>query len=263
MLVYMVIAGLVLGSVYRVLMRQGRGYARQMASIDVDESTRNAGGVLAWDIRHAGMAGDQLRVPLSADSITLLSVQGVGVVCQKHATLPRYAIWKTGGSIDATVNDSAMVYSVSNAAWHQARITGVNTGSFYGMTACAWSGGRAPDLVVELNGVTGDTAGIGVGSPFRAWRKVTYKAMTESGRTWLGRRVGDNGTYEKLTGPLKASGGLVFTYYDINGAATAVPTDVRLVKFTVLSESYKQYRDASGTSVYRYDSVSTAVALRR
>jgi hypothetical protein len=262
-LVYTVVAGMVMVSLYGVMARQGRGYTRQISSMDADESARDAAAVLAWDIRHAAMAGDQLITPLASDSIVLLSVQGVGVVCDKHASQPRYAIWKTGGSMDSTINDSAMVYRVATSEWKAARISGVNTGSYYGMTSCAWTSTRAPDLVMVLSPAAAeDTAGIEIGSPVRAFRRVTYKAFTSEGRTWLGRKIGA-GSYEKMTGPLRSSGGLSFGYYDINGVATTSPTDVRLVKFTVRTESYKQYRDKVGTSAYRYDSVSTAIALRR
>ncbi len=263
MLVYVIIAGVVMMAIYSVMMRQGRGYTRHLASMDADESARDAGAMLAWDLRHAAMAGDQIAT-FATDSIVLLSVQGVGVVCAKHASQPRYAIWKTGGSMEATSADSAMVYRVATSVWQAAKVTEVNTGAFYGMNSCAWSGSRAPDLVMVLGVTTSDdTAGIAVGSPVRAFRRVTYKAFTEGGRTWLGRRVGVTGSFEKLTGPLKSSGGLEFNYFDINGAATTSPTDVRLVKFKVRTQSYKEYRDAVGSSMYRYDSVSTSIALRR
>ncbi len=261
MLVYTVIAGLAVAAVFRVMIRQSRGYAQQAASIDVGESARSAAAMMAWDIRHAAMGRDTLLV-LSPDSIVLWSVQGVGVVCRKHASLPRYAIWKTGGSIDSTINDSATVFRVASATWRTAKITAVDTGR-YGWNRCAWAADSIkPDLAVELGTTNAaDTANIDVGSAFRAFRKVTYLTITESGRTWLARRIG-TGAYEKMTGPLRSSGGFELSYLDLNGQPTTTRSAVRLVRFVVRTESYRTYRDASGASVRRFDSVATAVALR-
>jgi hypothetical protein len=259
MLVYMTIAGLVMVAMYSVMMRQGRGYTRQLAAVDADESARDAAALLAWDIRHSAMAGDQL-VSFASDEIALLSVQGVGVVCSIHSSLPRYGIWKTGGSMEHTTNDSAMVYRLSTSLWTPAvGITNVSPGASLGVGNCVWPGGRAPDLTIE---VAGDVTGIAIGSPVRAFRRITYKAITDGGRTWLGRKIG-TGSYEKMTGPLKSTAGLEFAYYTSTGATTTDPAAVSFVKFTVRTESYKKYRDATGEGAYRYDSVTTAISLRR
>jgi hypothetical protein len=263
LLIYMVVAALLVSAIYRMLIRQGRGYAQQLAAIDVDESARAAANGIAWDLRHAGVAGHQLVSPLSSDSIGLIALQGVGVVCQRHNTLPRYAIWKMGGSIEATADDSAAVYRASAGVWKSVKVGSVNSGSLYGMTSCAWSGGRLPDLVAEFAvGTPEDTLGIGIGSPVRVFRHETYKAITESGRTWLARRVG-TGPYEKLTGPLNAVDGLAFSYHDASGSVTTNPADVRMVRFTIRAQSSSSYRNAAGAFVYRTDSVTTAVAVRR
>jgi Tfp pilus assembly protein PilW len=264
MMVYMVIAAIVLASIYRVMMRQGRGYSQQTAAMDADESARGAGAVLAWDIRHAAMAGDEL-LSLASDSIVVRSVQGVGVVCAKNSGgLAQYGVWKTGGNIEATTADTAMIFRVATSTWKSAKLTGVSTGTAYGVGTCSWTGGRVPDLAIQLaTTVAADTVGITVGSPLRAYRSVTYKAFSQGGRWWLGRRIGPTGAFEKLTGPLIGSAGLSFTYHTSTGAVTTTPTAVATVKFKVLTQSYKQYRDASGALVYRYDSLSSAVALRR
>src|SRR5439155_15322194 len=123
-----------------------------------------------------------------------------------------YGVWKTGGSIEATSADTAMIYRIGTTTWKASRISGVtSTPSSYGVATCAWSGGRTPDLAIQLASLS-DTLGILVGSPVRAYRSVTYKAFQESSRWWLGRRVGSTGAFEKLTGPLTGSTGLAFTY---------------------------------------------------
>src|SRR5215212_28573 len=137
MLVYMVIAGVVLTAIYSVMNRQGRGYARQLATVDVDESARGASTVLAWDIRHATMAADSV-LNFATDSIVLRSVQGVGVICAISSTAAQYGVWKTGGSIDSTILDSAMIYHTGTTTWKRSRILGWTAfPSTYGVANCA------------------------------------------------------------------------------------------------------------------------------
>ena len=102
--------------------------------------------------------------------------------------------------------------------------------------------------------------GLGI-APFRAFRRVEYGIYWEDGRWWLGRKVGAAVTYEMVTGPLLSpiSGGLVFSYSDSSGAATADPTLVAMVSFVIRAESYRR---APGSSNYQVDTVATRVALR-
>jgi hypothetical protein len=230
----------------------------------VDETARGASAVLAWDIRHATMANDSV-VSFASDSITLRSVQGVGVICAINAAQLKYGIWKTGGSIEATLADTAMIYRIATAAWKRVKIDSMTpTPASYGVGTCAWSTGQVPDLAIKLKvDAAPDTVGIRVGSSVRAYRFVTYKAYQESGRWWLGRRENRDGAFQKITGPLIGSNGLSFTYHDSTGAATTDPVLLRTVKFVVRTQSYRTYRDRIGDNLYRYDSISTAVAVRR
>jgi hypothetical protein len=264
MILSMVVSGALLGGFYGVMMRQGRGYSRMIASTDADESARSAAAMLAWELRQASIGGNTLVGTLDAQSVTLRSVQGVGIVCAKSATDPRYAIWKNGGDIQATVDDTAMIYAHMSKAWRQLKISAVGTPADYSMTSCNWSGGRSPDLVVEVSGfAAADTAGIVVGSPFRTYRQVQYGVFQSAGRYWLGRKVSpSSGSYQVLTGPLRGSTGLRFTYYNASGAVTTTASQVASVKITILTESYRKYRDRDGTPAYRFDSLTTRVALR-
>ncbi len=262
-LIYTVVASVLLLSVVRLMTRQGRGYTQGVASGDVDESARDVGATLAWELRHAGMAGDTL-LGLFADSIRLRSVQGVGIVCAKHASQARYGIWKRFGDIAATVDDSALAYSSTKQAWRKMKVSAVGTGAALGVPACAWADGRAPDLVVQVSAFTAtDTSGIVVGSPFRAYRSAAYGQFQEGGRWWFGRKV-SGGPWEKLTGPLRAeSPRLSFTYYGPTGAVTTVASAVSSVQFEVHTESYKLYRGNDGVPAYRYDSLTTRIMLRK
>ena len=262
-LVALVVGMIVLSSVVQLLIVQGRGYRKQREQVDVRETAREAADLLSWDLRQAAVAGSSFAV-MGANAVTIRSFRGLGTVCGKHATLARYGLWKTGGNIQATVDDTALVYQIGRGQWNKLRITAVGTPAAMGVAACAWPGARPPDVVVEF-AVTAstDTSYIKVGAPFRTFRRVQYAEYQLNSRWWLGRKVGAAPAYELLTGPLLApvSNGLAFTYYDTLGAVTANPAAVGSVAFTLRTESFKNTPGSS--SPYQHDSVTTKVAVRR
>jgi prepilin-type N-terminal cleavage/methylation domain-containing protein len=264
LIVSFVIGLIVLGSVVQMMIVQGRGYRKQRELVDVRETAREAAALLSWDLRQAAVGGSSFAV-MGANSVTLRSPRGLGTICAKHAVLPRYALWKTAGNIQATVDDTALVYQIGRGVWTKLKITDVGTAAAMGVNACAWPGARPPDIVVEfaVTAVT-DTSYIKIGAPFRNFRRVEYAEFQQNNRWWLGRKVGGAGSYERLTGPLlaPASGGLAFTYYDTLGAVTANTAAVGSVAFTLRTESYKNATSGS-TFVYQRDSVITKVAVRR
>jgi prepilin-type N-terminal cleavage/methylation domain-containing protein len=266
-LLSLIIGVVIVGLVYQVMIAQGRAYGKQREVLDARESVRAAAGLLGWELRHAGIAGNQVIVA-SADSVRLRSIQGLGIVCAKHPTLPRYALWRTSGDFAATADDSVQVYNVTGDAWQQLKVSQVGTPGSLGVSTCAWPGARAPDLAVELSDISApsDTAGILVGSPMRTWRSVAYAEYEDAGRYWLGRRIG-SAAFEKLTGPLLPPGGsspgLAFTYYDASGATTTTPSAVATVEFVLQAQSLKQSTEKLPTLSFQTDSVRTRVVLRR
>jgi prepilin-type N-terminal cleavage/methylation domain-containing protein len=263
-IVAFVVGLIVLGGVVQVMIVQSRGYRKQREMVDVRETAREAAQLLSWDLRQAGVAGSAFAV-MGANAVTIRSPRGVGTICAKHAVLPRYGLWKTAGNIEATVDDTALVYQLGRGAWTKLKITAVGTGTAMGVNACAWPGARPPDVVVEfaVTAIT-DTSWIKVGVPFRSFRRVEYAEFQQNNRWWLGRKVGAAASYERLTGPLLAPGsnGLAFVYYDTLGAVTANPAAVGSVQFTLRTESYKNTTVGSAFE-YQRDSLTTKVAVRR
>ena len=259
-----VVGMLVLTGVVQMMIVQSRGYRKQREVVDIRETAREASAVLSWDLRRSVVGGNG-PAAIGPSSVTLRSPRGVGTICARHATLARYGLWKTGGNILATVDDSAVVYQLGRDKWVALKITAVGTPAAMGVTACAWPGARPPDVVVEFAvGAKTDTSYIKVGAPFRGFRRVQYSEYQLNGRWWLGRKTGAAASYEQLTGPLLSplSGGVAFTYYDTLGALTSNPAALGSVAFTLRTESYKN--TYVGTSyTYQRDSLTTKVSLRR
>ena len=263
-IVALVVGLIALGGIVQLMIVQGRGYRKQREVVDVHQTAREAAALLSWDLRQAAAGGSPF-VAVSPNSLTLRSPRGVGTICGKHATLPRYGVWKTGGNIVATADDTALVYQIGRDKWSKLKINAVGTPAAMGVNGCAWAGARPPDLVVEfVVHNKWDTATIKVGAPFRSFRRVQYAEYQQDNRWWLGRKVGDAVSFEQLTGPLldPASNGLAFTYYDTLGALTANPAAVGRVGFTLRTQSYKNTIVGSDFT-YQVDSLTTVVAVRR
>ena len=263
LLVGLVVGLMVLGGVVQLMVVQGKGYRKQREVIDIRETAREAAALLTWDLRQSVFGGSAPSV-MTAGTIALRSPRGLGTVCARHPTLPRYGLWKSGGNIAATVDDSALVYQLGRDKWTALKISAIGTPAAMGVTACAWPGARPPDVVVEfVVNTKSDTSYIKVGAPFRGFRRVLYTEFQQNGRWWLGRKVGASATYDQLTGPLIApANGLAFAYYDTLGAVTANPAALGSVSFTLRTESYKNTYVGT-TFAYQRDSLTTRVALRR
>jgi prepilin-type N-terminal cleavage/methylation domain-containing protein len=262
-LVGMVLGAIVMTGVVQMMIVQGRGYRKQREMIDVRQTAREAVALLSWDLRQSVTGGSPLAA-IGPGMVALRSPRGLGTICAKHASLPRYGLWKTGGNIVAGVDDSALVYQLGRDKWTVLKITAVGTPAAMGVSACAWPGARPPDVVVEFGVTTKtDTSYIKIGAPFRSFRRIEYAEYQLNNRWWLGRKIGAATSYEQLTGPLVApANGLTFTYYDTLGAVTANPSAVGSIAFTLRTESFKNTYVGS-TFVYQRDSLKTKVALRR
>jgi prepilin-type N-terminal cleavage/methylation domain-containing protein len=263
LLVGMVLGAIVMTGVVQMMVVQGRGYRKQRELIDVRQTAREAVALLSWDLRQSVTGGSPLAA-MAPGMVALRSPRGLGTICAKHPSLPRYGLWKTGGNIVAGVDDSALVYQLGRDKWTVLKITAVGTPAAMGVTACAWPGARPPDVVVEFGvGTTSDTSYIKIGAPFRSFRRVEYAEYQLNSRWWLGRKVGAATSYDQLTGPLVApANGLTFTYYDTLGAVTTNPSAVGSIAFTLRTESFKNTYVGT-TYDYQRDSLTTKVALRR
>ena len=264
LLVALVVGLMVVTGVVQMMIAQSRGWRKQREVIDIRETAREALDLLSWDLRQSAVGQSTLSA-VSANSVTLRSPRGLGIVCGKHPTLPRYGLWKSGGNILATADDSALVYQIARGKWTPLKITAVGTPAAMGVTSCAWPGARPPDMVVEFAvGNKNDTAYIKIGAPFRNFRVVKYAEFQLNNRWWLGRKVGSAAGYEQLTGPLvpPASNGLAFAFYDTLGTVTATPAAVGSVALTLRTESFKNSGNGS-TFGYQHDSLTTRVTLRR
>lgn len=257
MLVYMVVAGIVMAAVYQLLIGQSRSYTKQREVMDVHGTLRAAASLLAWELRQASAARGDLYT-IGANSIALRSIQGAAVVCQRTTNQARYGLARTTGEITATVDDTVLVYLGDTQGWNVIELGGIQTGAAQ-RPDCVWPGYGMADLRADLIvNKKNDTTGVWVGSPFLTFRRVEYALYQEYGRYWLGRKVGAAASYEMMTGPLKATDGLVFVYRDAAGVVTTQPNEVATIEVVLRAESYVELQ----TGGRQQDSVAIKIALR-
>lgn len=260
LIVYIVLAMLVMGIVYSVLVSQMREHALHKETMDARETLRGASALLASELRLASASGGDLY-SIGAQSVVFRSVRGSGMICDTVAALPRYEVWEPSGLFGATADDSALVYSQSNASWNSVRVTQQST---TGLSACAWGAGFTPGLWVGLGVVVpSDTAGVGIGSGIRPFQRTEYGLFQQNSRWWLGRKLGSAVSFELVTGPLRSptDSGLAFHYYDSTNAETAIAANVKRIEVVLRSESFGMARSSTGLGTRR-DSLRITVFLR-
>ena len=257
---YVVLSSLIIGVTVQFMINQSRAYTQQAQIMDARETVRAAAALLTWEFRGLSATGGDLYT-IKSDTVALRSTLATGMVCAKAGTLPIYGLDGKIGRIFTTAADSAMVYLPGSEEWVELDL--VDQMEAIGhieneVRFCEWGNGLAyrPDRVVEL---AGDTAGIQVGTPWAAFRRVEFGIYEDGGLWWLGRKTGNAGSYEKLTGPLLSptDGGFVLTYLDDAGNTTTDPTAVAQVQIEIRSESMGRDRGEA-----RRDSIQVTVWLR-
>lgn len=263
-LVSLVVATILVGGILQLLIGQNRQYTKQQELIGVRGSLRAAAALLSVELRWASAANGDVY-SISPNSFAARSIQGGGVICGKHPSEKRYGLASTWGELNTTADDSALIFAAGTQgagddAWKVfAPVQNFSPGAG-GVPTCAWGGSPSPNLVM---GVAGDTSGVTVGAPLRAFRRIEYGLYQEAGHWWLGRKVG-GGSYERLTGPLRApsDSGLVFTYYDQAGNTTSDATQVESVDIVLRSQSIAKLSRLGGVASELQDTLTTRVFLR-
>ncbi len=150
LLVYIVLALLVVGAVFRVFVSQSRQHGLHVETMDARQTLRGAAALLTTEMRGLSASRGDLYA-IAPQSISLRSVQALGVICDA-ANEPRYGLWHASGTFEATADDSALVNSASTGTWSRVKVAAVWEPSGGGVSTCAWPGAAPTDAVVETGG---------------------------------------------------------------------------------------------------------------
>jgi hypothetical protein len=261
MLTNLTISGILVMVIFQLMVTQQRAFTKQQSATRSRGTLRGALTVLSWELQSASASGGDLYA-IGPSSFTVRSLQGQGIVCGIDSVKPKGTLlWNTSGDFPATADDSALVFAGGNEgsgddSWRQFAVAGVGTSA----DPCAWDPAISAEIRIRI---VGDTAGVRIGAPFRAFRRVEYSLVQDSSEWWLSRRVGGATSFELLAGPLAApaDSGLRFTYYDKSGGITATPANVAFVQL-MLRDAPHAGSGTGKSGAPKQETVVTRVSLR-
>ena len=231
LIVTVVVAALLATGAFTIIGSQVALYTVQSAKLGTQVSLRTGAGMLSWALQEASATGGDLTT-LGLNSVTLRAVHAAGIICSTSAQW--LGVHDVSGYFSAS--DSVLTYSIQNDRWDIVTVAAADTtpsGLAIKTPDCFWGDTTSapdPEVAVDLAGPTPLIDSLLVGSPIRAFHPVQFSLEEVGGAYWLVQRVSASPP-ERLAGPLMspADSGLVFTYYDKNGAPTATPADVAMV----------------------------------
>ena len=240
LLITMVVASVLIGAAFTILNSQIRLYTVQGAKLETQVSLRTGAGMLSWALQEASATGGDLTA-IGTNSVTLRAVHAAGIVCSKSAQW--WGVYDVSGQF-ATA-DSVLAYNMLGERWDVVPLNAVDTtasGLALNTPDCFWGDTTSapnPQVAIDWGGTPAFLDSVVVGSPVRAFHPVQFSLEEVGGRYWLVQRVSGATDPERLAGPLlsPADSGLVFHYYDANGAATATPADVASIEVLLKAES--------------------------
>jgi len=269
MMVAIIVSSIVLAAAMMLLRNNQRFYRSQSQIVDVQQNMRAVVEMLPSELRELSSSGGDI-LAMTDTSLQIRPARGLGFLCDapdvgNGRIVIRNAMWYGYRTIDAT-RDGIYIFadadstSSSDDTWVHADITGAQNED------CA---DGTSGTEVRLANVTGGFAALGdvvTGAPVRTHETVTYRLYNDgSGKWWLGVSQLVSGAWtstSEVAGPLRASDGLDFDYYNSSGAATTALDSVAWIGMTVRGVSNQPIFVQGRPQGTYADSLSVRVALR-
>ncbi len=270
LMIAIVLAGIVLGSIYSTLQNNQRFYRSESQVLDVQQGVRAVAQLLPSELREVdAVAGDILA--MGSDSIRIRALRNTYFVCAPPSVASGKIIVRNSQvfgyrSVDPT-RDRVLVFREGNPnimaddQWVDLTILNANTSG-----SCTDGSGAGTNM--NLSGSVSQLDSVTVGSPVRTYEELTYRLYVDSaGVGWLGVENYVNGSWTSVAavaGPLNSVGGIALTYYDSTGAATATATNVAQIQLLVrgMSAAPIQIQGRRANLQKYQDSMTVRVALR-
>ncbi len=270
LMIAIVLAGIVLGSIYSTLQNNQRFYRSESQVLDVQQGVRAVAQLLPSELREVdAVAGD--IVAMGTDSITIRALRNTYFVCAPPSVASGKIIVRNDRiygyrSVDPA-RDRVLVFRegnpniMSDDQWVDFTILNANSSG-----ACTDGSGTGTNF--NLSGTTSQLDSVTVGSPVRTYEEITYRLYVDSaGVGWLGVENYVNGswtTVAPVAGPLNSTGGIALSYYDSTGTATATATSVAQIQLLVrgMSAAPIQIQGRRANLQKYQDSMTVRVALR-
>ena len=252
MLIVVVVVAVVVAGSLRLLVTNQRTFAATSAQIEGKQTLRGAVDILSSELREVSPSLGDI-VTMSEDSLRVRGQRGAGFIC--HDSVRGNDVWRVArlGSW-LQPGDSVFVFAENDAgsstddSWILTTITSVDT-----TTTCGGDPGQLVDFSDDAPFVTDS---VSTGGLVRAFSPVSYGLMTYSGSEYVGTQLA-GGDWSPLVGPV-TSNGVSFRYFDVNGATTAIATNVAQFEVTVRTQA--DLVDAVGNAIV--DSMTIRIGVR-
>ncbi|MDQ6887044.1 MAG: prepilin-type N-terminal cleavage/methylation domain-containing protein [Gemmatimonadota bacterium] len=280
-LTVMVLLGFVIAGLTAVIVNQQRFYTGTSEIIETRGSVRELSELVPSELRGISPKSSDIYA-MGASSIDYRANLGASLVCAgilgTTIVLPplgknnALTVWLSAPQVSDTllVYDSGTKPDTSDDAW---RVHVVTSAPIVGV--CPITTGFTSTVLEQANGISlGISPALNatevVGSAIRFVRHSRLQLYAAAdGRYYLGfydcNASRGCGTVQPVSGPYLppgSYGGLVFTYYDINGAVTVTPANVRRIGVVARSQSRDDVRIAGHAAGLYADSTSVVIAVR-
>lgn len=270
LIIAIAMSSIVLGAVYRVLVNNQRFYRSQGQIVEVQQNVRAVSQILPAELRELDAADGDI-ISMSDTSITIKAMRGFSTICAPPdaalgSIVVRNSLTFQYRAADPA-RDSALVFndnnvqSTSDDVWLHAPVAGVTTG----VLCTDGAAGTSYTLTGMIGGIA-QLVNVTNGSPVRTFEVVNYRLYDDgTGTWWLGVSTYSSGAWSAtspVAGPLRATDGLTFSFFDAAGATTATRTNVAQIQVVIRGRSQQPIQvQGRATGPYQ-DSLTVRVALR-
>ena len=237
LLVAIVVAGVVMGAVFAVLVSNQRIYAVQGERILGQQTVRAGAEILSTELRDISIPEGDLLVMDEAE-VSFRAGRAFAVVCEVLDPSPLSVVaWVGAGQF--VEGDSVFVFSDADptTSTDDLWLTGAVSDSETSVDQCSVPG--RPEIQIDFQGLSPSAgqAGVRQGAQVRGFEVVRYESMTYANRPYLGRALGTDGRPEPIVGPLAPTNGLAFAYLDGEGNEVTDRLAVRAFQITIRTAS--------------------------
>jgi prepilin-type N-terminal cleavage/methylation domain-containing protein len=230
-LVVLMLASVILGSAFQLLINNQRMYTVGSARVDGLNAIRAAADILFGELRDLSTADNDI-VAIASDSITVRAAGAFGVVCRTNYGATALTVLSVAGTFAA--DDSVTLMADNDPMANSDDVYVAGRVSAVANTSCA-NGDSAQ--VMRIAGVTLGAPPDSVleGSPVREFSHYTYGIVLAAGEYFFRRTKA--GTTVILAGPLDGPTGVRFEYKDSSGSVTTNPANVALIRVVLKTAS--------------------------
>jgi prepilin-type N-terminal cleavage/methylation domain-containing protein len=245
LLIALALSSILIAALYRVFMSQHKTYGIQDQVADMQQNVRIAVGQMTREIRMAGYGGNILAIfgningftdiiTPADNSITFILADQVGVLKQT-ATKGLNQLKVTNAS---KFNTDKKRYCCVN---------GLNNYLIQSIVT---------DTITLTTSLSEDHV---INEPVYLVKAITYTLGLSGGKPALRRNENTGGGAQPVAENIES---LQFTYFDKDGNVTANPSDIRLVKLTVIAKTDRSDPEYKGGDGYRRRILSSHIQVR-